>query len=152
MLVFRQKSFQFCIPRLKTQQTILPLYIHWLDFIAYKNKIIRFTFGLLALFSTMFSSYRAVINKNGVCLLWIMYDYRIVYENLHEFRHRFFAAKWWYFVSKIVLTYYEKKNCSSDREKTFEIRGWRLRILRSLEQYIQTVKGQNNFWYYRMLF
>ena len=36
--------------------------------------------------------------------------------------------------------------------KTFKIRGWRLqgwefaKILRSLEQFIQTVKGQNNFW------
>ena len=29
-----------------------------------------------------------------------------------------------------------KRNCSSDREK----------LLRSLEQFIQTVKGQNNFW------
>ena len=41
-----------------------------------------------------------------------------------------------------------RKNCYSDRE-TFEIRGWRLRIwifLRSLEQFIQTVKDENNFW------
>ena len=29
-----------------------------------------------------------------------------------------------------------RKDCSSDREK----------LLRSLEQFIQTVKGQNNFW------
>ena len=28
------------------------------------------------------------------------------------------------------------QSCSSDREK----------LLRSLEQFIQTVKGQNNFW------
>ena len=33
----------------------------------------------------------------------------------------------WYFVTKIVLTCCEKK-------------------LRSLEQFIQTMKGQNNFW------
>ena len=32
-----------------------------------------------------------------------------------------------------------RKNCSSDREKL-------LKFLRSLEQFIQTVKGQNNFW------
>ena len=38
----------------------------------------------------------------------------------------------WYFVTKIVLTYCEKN-------------------LRSLEQFIQTVKGKNHFWY-RMLF
>ena len=32
-------------------------------------------------------------------------------------------------------------------EKTFEIRGWKFaKILRSLEQFIQTVKVQNNFW------
>ena len=32
-----------------------------------------------------------------------------------------------------------RKNCSSDREEF-------LKFLRSLEQFIQTVKGQNNFW------
>ena len=32
-----------------------------------------------------------------------------------------------------------RKNCSSDREKV-------AKVLRSLEQFIQTVKGQNNFW------
>ena len=34
-------------------------------------------------------------------------------------------------------------------EKNFEIRGWRrgfAKFVRSLEQFIQTVKGQNNFW------
>ena len=54
----------------------------------------------------------------------------------------------WYFVIKIVLTYCEKK-CSSDREKNlkFEAEGREFaKILRSLEQFIQTVKGQNNFW------
>ena len=42
-----------------------------------------------------------------------------------------------------------RKNCSSDREKLFKIEaeGWEFsKILRSLEQFIQTVKGQNNFW------
>ena len=42
-----------------------------------------------------------------------------------------------------------KKNCSSDREKLlkFEAEGWELvKFLRSLEQFIQTVKGQNNYW------
>ena len=41
----------------------------------------------------------------------------------------------WYFVTKIILTYCEK-NCSSDREK----------LLRSLEQFIPTMTGQNKFW------
>ena len=43
-----------------------------------------------------------------------------------------------------------RKNCSSDREKLlkFEAKGREFaKNLRSLEQFIQTVKGQNNFWY-----
>ena len=54
----------------------------------------------------------------------------------------------WYFVTKIVLTYCEKK-CSSDREKIlkFEAEDREFaKILRSQEQFIQTVKGQNIFW------
>ena len=42
-----------------------------------------------------------------------------------------------------------RKNCSSDREKRlkFEAEGREFaKYLRSLEQFIQTVKGQNNFW------
>jgi hypothetical protein len=54
-----------------------------------------------------------------------------------------------YFVTKIVLIYCEKKNHSSDREffLKFEAEGREFsKILRSLEKFIQTVKGQNNFW------
>ena len=42
-----------------------------------------------------------------------------------------------------------RKKCSSDREKLlkFEAEGREFaKCLRSLEQFIQTVKGQNNFW------
>ena len=42
-----------------------------------------------------------------------------------------------------------RKNCYSDREKLlkFEDEGREFtKNLRSLEQFIQTVKGQNNFW------
>ena len=42
-----------------------------------------------------------------------------------------------------------RKNCSSDQEKLlqFEAEGREFaKFLRSLEQLIQTVKGQNNFW------
>ena len=42
-----------------------------------------------------------------------------------------------------------RKNCSSDREKPlkFETEGQVFaNILRSLEQFVQTVKGQNNLW------
>ena len=42
-----------------------------------------------------------------------------------------------------------RKNCSSDREKVlkFEVEGRQFaNFLRSLEQFIRTVKGQNNVW------
>ena len=42
-----------------------------------------------------------------------------------------------------------KKNVLSDRENLlkFEAEGWEFaKFLRSLEQFIQTVKGQNNSW------
>ena len=42
-----------------------------------------------------------------------------------------------------------RKKCSSDRDKLlkFDADGLEFaKILRSLEQFIQTVKGQNNLW------
>ena len=42
-----------------------------------------------------------------------------------------------------------RKNCSSEREKflKFEAEGREFaNFLKSLEQFIQAVKGQNNFW------
>ena len=42
-----------------------------------------------------------------------------------------------------------RKNCSSDREKLlkFKAEGQEFaKFLRWLEQFIQTLKGQNNFW------
>ena len=56
--------------------------------------------------------------------------------------------------TKVVFCYQNcsdllwEKNCSSDREKLlkFEAEGWEFaRILRSLEQFVQTVRGPNNF-------
>ena len=49
----------------------------------------------------------------------------------------------WNFVTKIV-----RKKCSSDREKLlkFEAESQEFVKMRSLEQFIKTVKGQNNFW------
>ena len=38
-----------------------------------------------------------------------------------------------------------RKNCSCDREKLLKAENF-ARFLRLLEQFIQTVKGQNNFW------
>ena len=49
---------------------------------------------------------------------------------------------------KLLLTTV-RKNCSSDREKLFKLEAEGrefAKCLRSLEQFIQTVKGQNNFW------
>ena len=42
-----------------------------------------------------------------------------------------------------------RKNCSNDREIFFKFQAESrefAKILRSLEQFVQTVKGQNNFW------
>ena len=39
-----------------------------------------------------------------------------------------------------------RKNCSSDREKLLKFEAEGREFSRSLEQFIQTVKGQNNFW------
>ena len=49
----------------------------------------------------------------------------------------------WYFVTKIVLPYCEKK-CFSDREFA--------KILRSLKKIIQPVKGPNNYWQHNAAF
>ena len=42
-----------------------------------------------------------------------------------------------------------RKNCSSDREKVLKFKAEDrefAKFVRSLEQFIQTVNGQNNFW------
>ena len=49
----------------------------------------------------------------------------------------------------VIQNVFCHQNCSSDQEKLlkFEVEGGEFaKILRSLEQFIQTVKGQNNFW------
>ena len=70
------------------------------------------------------------------------------FQSAEIFYGRLLILEKWYFVSKIVLTYCEK-NCFSDQEKLlkFETEGREFaKILTSVEQFIQTVKGQNNFW------
>ena len=50
---------------------------------------------------------------------------------------------------EMVIMVFCFQNCSSDWGKTFEFEteGQEFaNILRSLEQFIQTVKGQKNFW------
>ena len=70
-------------------------------------------------------------------------------SNYHNFRKTFS------FNSNLVMVVcYQnqntvRKNCSSDRVQLlkFEAKGREFaKFLRSLEQFIQTVKGQNNFW------
>ena len=39
-----------------------------------------------------------------------------------------------------------ENNCSSDREKLLKFEAEGQEFAKSLEQFIQTVKGQNNFW------
>ena len=39
-----------------------------------------------------------------------------------------------------------EKNCSSDWEKLLKFEAEGQEFAKSLEQFIQTVKGQNNFW------
>ena len=54
----------------------------------------------------------------------------------------------WYFVSENFRPTVRKK-CSSDREKLLKFEAENREFaknLRSLEQFIQTVKGQNNSW------
>ena len=54
----------------------------------------------------------------------------------------------WYFVTKIVLTYCEKKLFQWSR-KTFEIRGWKQRICKTFEvtRKIDSNSRSEQFWY-----
>ena len=55
----------------------------------------------------------------------------------------------WYFVTKIVLSYCEKKNVLLIKKNLlkFEAEGREFaKCLRSLEQFIQTVKGNKTQW------
>ena len=54
----------------------------------------------------------------------------------------------WYFVTKLFLPTV-RKNCTNDQDffLNFKAEGQEFaNFSRSLEQFIQTVKGQNNFW------
>ena len=79
----------------------------------------------------------------------LMAYFSIFLSQFHESRDLYTCTiKNWYFVTKIVLIYCEKKY-SRDREDflKFEAEGREFDFfLRSLEQFFQTVKGQNNFW------
>ena len=79
----------------------------------------------------------------------LMAYFSIFLSQFHESRDLYTCTiKNWYFVTKIFYPAV-RKNCSSDREKLlkFEAEGREfVNFLRSLEQFIQTVKDQNNFW------
>ena len=74
------------------------------------------------------------------------------YNHESEFNHGMFLEQWKITNGILLLKLFlptVRKNCSCDREKLlkFEAEGREFaNILRSLEQFIQTVKGQNNFW------
>ena len=71
-----------------------------------------------------------------------------IFSRILNFLFVIVSARKWYFVTKLFWPTV-RKNCSSDREKLlkFEAEGWEFaKFLRSLEQFIQTVKGQNRFW------
>ena len=72
-------------------------------------------------------------------------DYPEEYKRPRTIFHTLSAAKW-YFVTKIVHC---EKKISSDQEKLlkFKTEGPEFaKTLRSQEQFIQIVKGQENFW------
>ena len=77
-------------------------------------------------------------NQSGM-LLMLGFNIKCIYQEI-----------WaqWYFVFKIVLTYYEKK-CSSDWDFVLkiEVEGQEFsKCLSTLEKFIRSVKGQYNFW------
>ena len=71
-------------------------------------------------------------------------------QKIHSTSLPFFIRTWlqvWYFVTKIVLTYCEEK-CSSGQEKLLKFKAEGIefaKFLRSIKQFIRTVKDENNF-------
>ena len=59
----------------------------------------------------------------------------MVCNNVFEKRNGILLPKLW------------EKKCSSDGEKILKFDAEFAKILRSLGQFVQKVKGQNNFWY-----
>ena len=65
--------------------------------------------------------------------------------NLHV--HTCHLKNQWYFVSKIVLTYCEKNSCDLEKLLQNSMLGPKMFKFRLLEPFIQTKKGQTNFWH-----
>ena len=115
-------------------------------------------------YETFFGPFETIVLKLWVC--WFMFNWRSLYYMANKFytRHKrfIFTINTIPNKTKFTLTKFEygillpklfwptvRKNFSSVQEKLlrFEAEGREFaKILRSLEQFIQTVKGQNNFW------
>ena len=76
------------------------------------------------------------------------------FDTRFQIQLRFFPQamcswKKWYFVTKNFFTYCEKKKILEFWEKLLKCKAEDqefAKFMRSLQQFIQTVKGQNNFW------
>ena len=88
----------------------------------------------------------------GFCINKSIFTYGLLYDLLHFFWHVLLVMDDRFIQWEMVFCY---QNCSDLLwekivlviEKNFEAEGREFaKFLRSLEQFIQTVKGQNNFW------
>ena len=102
--------------------------------------------------SSFFSDWH---DKNSGNKRWILWDIQIEMRKLKNFILIITEVHLWVsvMVNGILLlkSFWPnvRKNCPSDREKVLKIEAEGqdfAKFLRSLEQFIQTVKGQNNFW------
>ena len=89
-----------------------------------------------------------------ICTLCLLCRLIGIWKHVHNTQYIYYREKgrcvWWICIllPKLFWTTVRKK-CSSHREKVlkFKAEGQEFaKFLRSLEQFIQTVKGQNNFW------
>ena len=99
------------------------------------SKVLRPPVGNLFLDTVFMSSREVIIATITMAkMIYSIFCFHLIIKKL-------------YFVTKIILTYCEKQ-CSNDQEKfwKFEAEGREFtKILRSLGQFIQTMKGQYNF-------
>ena len=80
------------------------------------------------------------------CLCFLMPNFTYMYHFMIRIKDR---IQYYGILLPKLIWPTVRKNCSSDREQLlkFEAEGREFaKILRSLGQFIQTVKGQNNFW------
>ena len=88
---------------------------------------------------TLFTRINSVLSWKWIMALLLIGKYILSHDRFEK----------WYFCYQNCSDLLWEKNCSSVQEKLlkFEVEGREFaNILRSLEQFIHTVKGQNNFW------